>query len=443
MNIRMNKVYPLIIILVLISSNSYGQNWPISQADDNCCYNRVNGTFGEIHPTNGDHFHVAIDIDIATPNCPARTIENGRVQFIGGDFISIEHAYPSAGLYHRRSRYFHINNNLVSLQQQVNQGDQITQIDNSAPNNGNHLHFEMWQRTNGTWYRLNPLNNNEGWQVGSPIDNTDPQINDIIFAPVTQPNGAASGYVILSSTAGAITNYNQGTAKIHFQNKSQGPTQSIFNFTNDKLLLFGNIGPIVNCRDRTLNAPTISSGNGLTVQQINYSIENNLKYNIEFDKLANGTQAMEEQVFHTAFNNPTNSRLFGNDDYIEMYSSDNTYLYIHKQINNIQSNGIWSTKARNNSQQVHNTTPLSLARYPGESLYPDGEINLQFHVEDAAGRNDDEDFKIILDNFKPYIKKVEIRKNNISGSLVYSGNWAWDGVNLASSLITSGVIESS
>lgn len=49
---------------------------------------------------------------------------------------------------------------------------------------------------------------------------------------------------------------------------------------------------------------------------------------------------------------------------------------------------------------------------------------------------------ILIDNFRPYIKKVEIRKNNVNGSIIYSGDWNWVGSGLALNQNNSGSINS-
>jgi len=432
-----------IFILILFSislSKAYTQVWPINQTDDPNFWNRISGTFGEVHPTNGNHFHGAIDIDNNTPDCPANAIEAGQVTNTGSISINVDHEFPAAGQYNRRSRYLHINpaNNTVAVGTNVNQGNQLSTIENNAGGNGNHLHLEMWERINGVWYRLNPLNNNNGWVLPNPVDNTDPQINDIFISPLTQINGVSSGFFI-PNPLGGITTFNINFAKIHIQNRPQGPTETIYNSNNDQLLVFGNIGFIANTRDRNINS-IAAAGHGLTLQRINYSIENVMKYDIEFDRINNGNINNINQIFHTAFNN--NDVLYGNNDFIELYSSDNIYLHPHKQINGVQSNGIWFTKARNNTQQVFNTTPTLTARFNSEALYSDGETAIRFHVEDASGRDDDDEIKVIIDNFKPYIKKVQVRRDNNSGTLVYNGQWDWNGTALALNQNTSGSIGS-
>jgi hypothetical protein len=80
---------------------------------------------------------------------------------------------------------------------------------------------------------------------------------------------------------------------------------------------------------------------------LSYNINVPVKYDIDFDRIADNNRHLDEQVFNTAFNNPASTRKYGNNDFIELRSGDDDYLY--PQIDGIQSNGIWFTKARSAS----------------------------------------------------------------------------------------------
>ena len=95
-------------------------------------------------------------------------------------------------------------------------------------------------------------------------------------------------------------------------------------------------------------------------------------------------------------------------------------------VHNLNSNGIWYTKARitdtDGDEQDENVYVFDNAHLPEiarsnlEALYPDREHTLTFHVEDAAGRidraknkaEDNAKVTVIVDNFKPFVKKVEV-----------------------------------
>ena len=421
MNIKLNKL--ILIFFLQISSLSYAQQWPIRETDDPGCFNQVNCTFGEIHgTTTSPHFHEGIDIDVCTVDCPIRSIDDGRIPPDGilTSTIVVYHEFPS-GVYNRVSRYLHVHTaNFAISVGEVNQGEQLSIVNN----NDGHLHFEMWQIDNGIEYRLNPLTNDTGWQLGSPDDTDDPEINNVFLMPLAQTNNVGSGYDI-QLTNGAISNYyNNTSAKIHMQDRP-GSNGTIYNEANNELIIWGNIVPIVNVRDTRINAVPASQGDGLTIKILRYFIDNQNKFNLDFDRLIHAERNLVQEVFHTEFNTG-NGMLWGNNDFIELYSDNNTYVYPQKRINNIQSNGVWFTKALNTSGHVFNQTPTNFAAVNSEVLYSDGVHTLRFETEDAAGNTDDENTSIdvIVDNFRPYIKKVEVRNSN--DEVVYIGNWEWN-----------------
>lgn len=414
------------VILWFSSLLSVAQNWPINQTDDATSWNRISATFGEIHPDE-DHFHGAIDIDVTTLNCPVRAIDNGRVRAVGAISIEVEHVYPIGGAnYYRRSRYLHVNQgSSLPVATVVTQGNQITTVQASSSNPGtaDHLHLEMWEFQNGNWYRLNPFENETDWELNSPTDNSDPEINDVFLQSVTQPNNVSSGFSIYENLGG-LTNQTTNV-KIHFSNRP-GSNGQVFDSDDDKLVVFGNIIPIVSVRDVSVNN-TGSSGNGLTIHRLNYRINNILKYQIYFDKINSDTELYSvDDIFHTEFNNGGDHQ-FGNNDFIELYTTDGTYLSPDKRVNNIQSNGVWFTKAPVSTQHVFSQTPTTIATHNDNALYSDGLHTLRFETSDASGRTDAVDLELIVDNFRPYIKEVLIKKFGPYGDLIYHGKWEWSG----------------
>ncbi|MEW5767718.1 MAG: FG-GAP-like repeat-containing protein, partial [bacterium] len=413
--LRYSKISLTIILFssFVLSNLSFALQWPINSADDPLNYNTVNCTFGEIHPTNGDHFHGAIDIDCTNnPAPPARAVEPGVIppDGIGSISVTVEHGAQ------KKTRYLHITPN-ANLQP----GDTIDTGDSLGTVNG-HLHFEMWYQDGGTWYRVNPLVNDAGWALEGPLDNADPEINDVILEPINQPAGVASGYEI-KATAGALTNYTDGTIKIHLRNRP-GSSGTTYDSVNDTLVIYGSIAPIVSARDVDINGG--DNGNGLTVQTIDYSVEDTPKYNIEFDRIRNSDLYEVNQVFHTIFNNSSDN-LYGNNDFIELRSLDSVYLYPHKTINSIQSNGVWFTKAHENTNEIFETTPTNTAQVNKDAKYKDGEYTLTFRVTDASDRDDTQSIKVIVDNFRPYVHRVTIIQE---GKEKYDAYWDWNGTEL-------------
>lgn len=286
---KLNRTHFFVIGLIFCESVARAQTWPINQSDDPAWWNKISATFGEIHPTNGDHFHGAIDIDVYSKGCPFRAIEAGRILAIGSTTIVLEHLYPSGTQnYNRRSRYLHVipSSSLV-VGSVVTQGSQIATVQDGSATSADHLHLEMWQTLSENWNKINPFGNQEGWQLGTPADEAGPEINDVFIEPINQNNNAGSGFFIFKNGSGSLTNRDT-YAKIHFRDRS-GSTGSVFNFDNDKLVVFGNIRPIVSARDASINS-SASSGTGLTIHRINYRIDNSLKYQIYFDKISPSSQ---------------------------------------------------------------------------------------------------------------------------------------------------------
>ncbi|RPH26138.1 MAG: hypothetical protein EHM93_19635, partial [Bacteroidales bacterium] len=62
--------------------------------------------------------------------------------------------------------------------------------------------------------------------------------------------------------------------------------------------------------------------------------------------------------------------------------------------------------------------------------YPDGQYIVRHIAEDVTHHQTTEDNTVTLDNFRPYIRKVEIRRNTANGDELYTGEWRWSGTAL-------------
>ena len=158
-------------------------------------------------------------------------------------------------------------------------------------------------------------------------------------------------------------------------------------------------------------------------------------YHLDFeqnrDGIANQQNSDEKykitQVFHLGFDNA--NRQGGDNDFIELRSGDDEYIYPHKLIEftNLQgqqvqeqSNGIWFTKARADTEHIFRYTPdanhVARCSVPDEAQYSDGEYTLRFFAQDDWGRVNraanaaDVNAKVtvIVDNFRPFVKQVEV-----------------------------------
>jgi hypothetical protein len=423
MNIRFSKYLFMVTILGMALRASAMPIWPVRPNDAN--FNIIHCVFGEIHGTGQNHFHQGIDIGVANGIHP-KSIENGVViNEPTGDTIEIGYGTPINNVYPRKIiiHEFTPNPNLHRVNPVAAGETELGTISQR------HLHFEMWYSDGNTLYAVNPLNNDVGWELPYQqyvSDRANPEVNNIFLELIHEPANVASGYLILQPRSGAITDAANNTAvKVHIEDRP-GSILPRYNPDVDKLVVFGSVGPIANVRDADVDGG--SNGDALTVQAASYTVDERTKYLIEFDRVAEAEKYVVTNIFHTEFNN--GDEIFGNNDFIEL-RSDGRYLYPHK----LQSNGVWFTKARNTTPSVFLQTPAETAGVSEDALYPDGEHTLIFHVEDAAGRidrapgkaEDNAKVKVIVDNFRPYVKDVNINSGEFP---IYSSAWSWQAPNL-------------
>ncbi|MFH2142852.1 MAG: M23 family metallopeptidase [Bacteroidota bacterium] len=414
------KYYINILLFICINLTGLAQQWPVDPSVTG--YNHVSCTFGEIHTA----WHCGIDIAV-----PVTTIVES-IQ--GGEILQInpngENRNIVADYFNDRTAcYMHVYA-YSGIQQYtvVNAGDPICTVAPYPPG-GQHLHFEMryLDPISTILYYLNPLSNDYGWQLGSPTDNHDPQINDIIAVPLTGQNDPPSGCFALTGHGTGITNYTGNSKKIHFANTDCDNTSTGATYQSDsRLVVYGNIGFISLVRDIAINTTpcTGSANEGASVKSLKYQINNQDKYLVEFDRILSTETGSYQSVFHTQFNSGTDYK-YGNKDFIELYS-DGLYTYPEKRINNIQSNGIWATRANYLASPVFQITPTALSNNSIEAYYREGEHTVSFEARDAYNNVDNVEFTTIVDNFLPFIKKVEVFKTGVY-SAAYRGEWQLTG----------------
>lgn len=429
------KYISLLTIMGLYSSVVLAQIWPIWQIDDPTGYYIISCTVGEIHETGQDHFHQGIDIDCNNDGRNIRAIDDGIVQSAYGSFITIDHSFVG-GVPQRRSSYLHLEEGsfLVSFGETVQGGEIIATVTN-------HLHLNMYIRDGNDWLGINPLKNDHGWELDLPNghpDNYPPQINDILIEGLnTENNNVPSGFRAFENVHGAIP-FHDNFLKVHFNNTEYSTLSEgqIYNYPNEKVVVWGNIGFIVNVRDVGCNTIPINfTGQGLTVSDLSYSwissdnIEHQ-KYIIDFSEINYEERNQINELFRVPYfpEQMPDFYLYGNHDFIELRSTNDVYLSVHQQINGIQSNGIWFTKADTGTPHVFNQTPTQaqVAQANEFTLYADGEHTLRFHVEDASNQEQEEDLHLVVDNFLPFVKRLQIYKNGNSEP-EYSRSWAWNG----------------
>jgi len=407
---------------------------PINENDDPSSFFIHNCTMGEIH--GGGHFHEGIDIDCST-GVNIRSIDDGTVLLAQGDVVEIGHNFDGY-VYQQRSFYRH----LISINVNNNQG--VISGSTIIGKASNHLHLEMKFWNENEYVIVNPVSNNSGWQLNWPEGHPDtypPQINDILVEALNnQTNNVPSGFAARpTNNHPGILPFHNNYLKAHISSTQYSTlsTGSVYNYPTEKIIVWGNVGFTVNTRDVGVNTapgPGTSSGEGLTVKNIAFSYVNRngnifQKYIVDFSEMLDAESTQIGQLFHIPYftEQLPDHYLYGNHDFLELRSFDNTYLHIHRPINGIQSNGIWFTKALNTTTHIFNQTPLQIALVNELSLYSDGEQTLNFRVTDASGQEDPYDLRLIVDNFIPCIRKVEIYKYDNPTIAEYERSWELQG----------------
>lgn len=417
----------IIIVVSLVTNSIIGKQWPVKKGDDPQYWNWFNCSFCEIHETGKPHFHCGIDIDVNKSNCPVRAVESGRIYEIGNSTLGLEIEYPEkSGKYNRRIRYLHLKGKKLkkyNIGDKINKGDVISVVQESKAGWSGHLHIEFYQNYSNKWVALNPIRNLENWTLDAPEDNYDPEINDIYFEFLPGKSNDASGAKIIKNS-GSISIRNS-YIKIHSKNRT-GSVGQVYNSSNDLFSVYGNVAPVVFARDAGTNC-IVSSGEGLTVYKLSYYLNDIKKYQIEFDKLSYEDRFEIGKIFRTDFNTRKSDQFNGNNDYIKLYDIDETRIDPQKQINGKYPNGVWCTKCNKKSAGVSVISEIKEAYSIEEAFYPDGIHNVAFETEDAAGKTDKVSLKVIVDNFLPYVKQLEMyTTHGKNKEPFYSASWDWN-----------------
>ena len=460
MNTHLSKnTLTLLFFLGILQYNQIVQaqapQWPLEEETTYDHWWRVSALFGEIH-TN---IHRGLDIDHSLPNQDFYPIIQGLILLgnggvnpatpgIGGDSFTIEHLHgPAGGIndgYGRRTRYLHITHDpSLSEEDTVFTTIPMGTLDNGGTGLGDHLHLEMWEYINGDWYSLNPLRNDMNWTIDLPVghpDDADPVINNVYIRGM---NGQSGAYVLNTAASnGALlstTLSGNDVIRVHYSNATgnnpggTGDPTAIYDDNVDALAMYGQVAPIINCRDIAINSPE-TSNDGASVYSVKYTFGDmpadlQDKFSIVFDRIHYEDDYNQQ---YAIFDNA--SQLYGNNDFIKLFvNTPANFTHPHKTVDydgaNIQSNGIWQTRAKSSTDAVFEQTPTDLASVSKEALFPDGNHYMQYEVEDADERNDEVDLKVVINNFRPYIDSISIYNiDNFAGDSVqvYEAHWDWD-----------------
>jgi len=400
----------IITILYFISLNCvFCQDpvWPISATVTN--YNQISTTFAEKHAA----FHGAIDLFVANGN-EYSAILDGKIfdDAAGGnpnaiDFMITHHDFTDEDDINsnlKKVRYGDVVDPLSGIENEdvIDSGQAIGEIVARG-----HLHLEMWIRgcIECDWYLVDPLNNLNLNYENLPPETTDVfgvEVNDIIL----EPQGNTSG--VIFDSGNGLTSWHFNSCKIHKIDRadSQGDRHS---FDSTPITVFGNILQTVHVRDTDVTDDTdiTARGEGLGIYECNYYIDDELKYKIKFDEIEERYKPNYTTFFNEKYNTATGTDIrYGNHDYIKMHRlNTDRRTFAHKSFND----GIWRTRVKEGFVNTLTDIPLN-------ANYIDGEHDLLYTVLDAADNIDDQENRIIVDNFQPFISRFQI-KPNITGPL--------------------------
>ncbi len=186
---------------------------------------------------------------------------------------------------------------------------------------------------------------------------------------------------------------------------------------------YGKVDIVTRLRDVNIGTNGGNIGGNSGVNAASYSIINSAGVAIG--------QEIENLNFNTIPLNERGNYVFDNR------SNQSNHVYILTN-NPTATNGrydqFWNTNLRIGQTEDWDLTNRGNkdARSIEEAYYPDGKYSVRIRAKDITdfGGNieaTERDVPVIIDNFRPYVKDVIIRKGSSLGRLVYRGTWKWNG----------------
>lgn len=358
------RISLLIIGLIQLANNISGQvQWPLAPASEQ---HSITGTYGECRFTNtAIRFHQGVDM-INGSNYKVYASRAGLLNILSPTVLTVTNSEGYT------DTYIHVNSCPVPNSTWINAGTQIGTMVMSKPI---HLHFESYNGTNlnALAHRLSPY-----------IDYTSPQINAFSIR--------RNGHTYQNSTVLYPETYN-------FQNQLHS-------------IIYNKVDIVVNASDAMAGtcAPSRLSYNLLNAQNVSVTDGEVCFLNFEQSVL-----------------NATANYCYGPGTSL----SPTTYNYVLTANPRTQPyDRYFNTGLRTNVAETWPADNSLDARHNGESLYPDGKYTVQIKVKDVdydqTANVFTENHPVIVDNFRPYIEKVDVRKNSPTGTLYYQGKWDWD-----------------
>jgi PKD repeat protein len=381
----MKKIFWVVLILSN-SVYSYSQyQWPFPNPSQQAL---VFGSVGEYRDTGTPRFHQGVDLSNGT-NYAVHAINSGTVDTNGlTGALGVITVTSSDGT---EISYIHTDA-LPGIGRTITTVSIGDQIGTMGVQTNIHLHLES-DNINFLDHNLNPY-----------VDNAPPY-----FSSTTIPNGVAfyrNG--LLKTTTNAATLLLNSTVNIT---------------GNDHAIIYSKVDIVAHVIDPRTNSNGSGGGGQLAPTNTAWKIKNSANTQLFNDQL-NFTgvpnNAAASVSFHPSSAHPGSPSIH----ILTSHPRDTPYDRFFNTRLRIDQTESWDVSPSR-------STTLD-ARYNGEAQYPDGKYTFEFVANDVDhGANPKNstavrEVRTVVDNFRPYIKEVEIRKNTYLGPIVYRGVWNWN-----------------
>ena len=381
------KKIVLIYILLLSYSNLFSQiNWPFPNSTQQA---NVIGSVGEYRYSSisQEHrFHKGIDITNGT-EYSIHALNSGNITYAATG--SATDSYVRVGTVY----YWHVEPKQLIIDGTV-----------TSANTGDYL-GEIMTNTSGPHLHLQEANTNYLNNTLSPyIDSSTPT-----FATNYIDNGVAF--------------YQNGLLATTTNHANLLLTEQVnLNGTNYKIL-YNKVDIVAHIIDQRTNSNGTGGGGQMAPYNISYDVKdvNDVSlYSDEINFNAAPDNAGAEAAFHPQSGHPGNPS-------IHIITSSPYQTPFDRY---------WNTNLKETQTETWiNNTTLD-ANCIDDALIPDGKYTIEINAYDVdfndnPNRNaQSKTIDIVIDNFQPYVKKVEVRIGDENGELAYLAEWEWNGTAL-------------
>ena len=410
----MKQIGCLLVLYICCISSAIAEPWPLSPTGSAHKIFAAYGQFAEDTGGSGFHFHEGIDIE-AADGTNILAIAGGKVEELvpsgGAEKYSQFMTISVAGNVHVGWGYVHMRFGINpatgvtwAVGDAVSAGDVLGVVDKL--DSGlifSHLHLEYDNDTDGGWH-----------PTGA--------------GGVAALNGDPLEFVTPSTDTKIPT-----VTEIHYRDgDEEGIPTATYHTTkvDTKNVLYGNIDIVVRAEEQFTTGFSVP----LSVQSIEFKVDGPTNITTQILEEFTGTFISSPNSFGKFRNADLTQVIYEIDDTVEsnqdlLTGATNKFYYIltNKDDDNdlelTDSDRYWNTDINDNSTKwnTEDTTGASsnAAKHSLDSKFGDGLYKIAVVAKDEAGNtNTPYEQEIILDNWYPHVKKVEI------GSPVkYSAEW--------------------